>query len=49
MTPVCVDVSDLAAVETAVKAAGPIHLLVNNAGVSQLQSVLDTTPDAYDK
>ena len=49
MTTVCVDVSDLAAVESAVKTAGPIHLLVNNAGVSQLQSVLDTTPDVYDR
>lgn len=49
MTCLCMDVTDLAAVETAVKAAGPIHLLVNNAGVTRLQSVLDTTPDAYDK
>ena len=49
MTTVCVDVSDLAAAESAVKTAGPIHLLVNNAGVSQLQSVLDTTPDVYDR
>ena len=45
----CVDVSDLEAVEAAVKAAGTIHLLVNNAGISQLQSVLDTTPDVYDR
>jgi L-xylulose reductase len=45
----CVDVSDLPAVEAVVNGAGPIHLLVNNAGVSQLQSVLDTTPDAYDR
>jgi L-xylulose reductase len=42
-------VSDLPAVEAVVNGAGPIHLLVNNAGVSQLQSVLDTTPDAYDR
>ena len=49
MIPVCVDVSDLAAVEKAVQAVAPIHLLVNNAGVSHLQSVLDVTPDAYDK
>lgn len=45
----CVDVSDLTAVESALKTEGPIHLLVNNAGVSQLQSVLDTTSDVYDK
>ena len=43
------DVSDLSAVEAVVKGAGPVHLLVNNAGVTQLQSVLDTTPDVYDK
>ena len=49
MTTVCVDVSDLAAVESVVKAAGPIHLLVNNAGVTQLLSVLETTPDVYDR
>ena len=48
MTCLCIDVADLTAVETAVKAAGTIHLLVNNAGVSQLQPVLDATPDAYD-
>lgn len=46
---VCVDLSDIEAVEVALKTAGPIHLLVNNAGVSQLQSVLDTTQDVYDK
>ena len=49
MTCLCIDVADLTAVETAIKAAGTIHLLVNNAGVSQLQPVLDTTPDAYDR
>ena len=45
----CVDVADLPAVEAVVKGAGPIHLLVNNAGVSCLLSVLDTTPDDYDR
>ena len=49
ITTICVDVSDLEAMEAALKTAGPIHLLVNNAGISQLQSVLDTTSDVYDK
>lgn len=49
MKTVCVDVADLPAVEAVVKGAGPIHLLVNNAGVSCLLSVLDTTPDDYDR
>ena len=45
----CVDVSDVEAVKAAVKRAGTIHFVVNNAGISQLQSVLDTTPDVYDR
>ena len=49
VSTVCVDISDLGKVEAAVKVVGPIHLLVNNAGVSQLQSVLTTTPDVYDR
>lgn len=49
MIPVCVDVSDLDAVKRAIQPLEPIHMLVNNAGVSQLQSVLDVTPDVYDK
>ena len=46
---VCVDVSNLEIVKSAVELAGPIHLLVNNAGVSVLQSFLDVTPDAFDR
>ena len=48
MTPVCVDVCDLGAVEKIIQSLGPIHLLVNNAGVAKSQSVLDVTPEAYD-
>ena len=45
----CVDVADLDAVKKAVESVAPIHLLVNNAGVSVLQHFLDITPEAYDK
>ena len=48
ITAECADVSDLPAMEALLKTAGPIHLLVNNAGISRLQSVLETTTDAYD-
>ena len=46
---VCVDVADLDAVKNAVESVAPIHLLVNNAGVAQLQHILDVTPEVYDK
>ena len=45
----CVDVADLDAVKKAVESVGPIHLLVNNAGVSVLQHFLDVTPEVYDR
>ena len=46
---VCVGVTDLSAVEREIKSLGPVHLLVNNAGISILQSALDVTPEAYDE
>ena len=49
MTTVCIDVSDLDAVKKAVESVTPIHLLVNNAGVAQLQHILEVTPEVYDK
>ena len=45
----CVDVADLDAVKKAVESVAPVHLLVNNAGVSVLQNFLDVTPEAYDQ
>ena len=45
----CIDVADLDAVKKAVESVAPIHLLVNNAGVAQLQHILDVTPEVYDK
>lgn len=49
MTTVCVDVSDIEATKKEVGNQAPIHLLVNNAGVTELQPFLEVTPQAYDK
>lgn len=45
---VCVDISDIKATKDAVTKQLPIHMLVNNAGVTELQPFLDVTPEAYD-
>jgi L-xylulose reductase len=45
----CIDVTDLDAVKKAVESLAPIHLLVNNAGVTRLQHFLDVTTEAYDQ
>ena len=45
---VCVDLSDTTASVDAVKSLGPIHLLVNNAGVGKLEPFLEATTDAFD-
>ena len=45
---VCVDVADIEETRKKVEVLAPIHLLVNNAGVANLQSFLDVTPEAYD-
>lgn len=49
ITTVCVDLADLDATKKAVESLGPIHLLVNNAGVVVLQPFLDVTPETYDR
>ena len=49
MTTLCVDVADIAATRREVEKVGPIHLLVNNAGVTELQPFLEVTEDAFDK
>ena len=46
---VCVDVLDIAKTRDKLKDVGPVDLLVNNAGVSTLQSFLEVTPEDYDK
>src|SRR5688572_6978472 len=39
----------IGAAEQSLKQAGPIHCLVNNAGISIPQSFLETTTDAFDQ
>ena len=46
---VCVDITDIEATKKEVEKLHPIHLLVNNAGVTELQPFLCVTPQAYDK
>ena len=45
---VCVDLHKLEETLEVVCSLGPIHLLVNNAGATELQSFLDVTQDAFD-
>src|SRR5687767_10804729 len=46
---IAADLADPAACVRAAEQAGPIDLLVNNAGVSVPQPLLDTTVDAFDR
>ncbi|KAF2360999.1 NAD(P)-binding domain, partial [Trinorchestia longiramus] len=45
---VCADVSDWSATREVVKKVTPIHLLVNNAAVASLSSVLEASPEDFD-
>lgn len=47
-TVVC-DLRDATAVAAAVRQAGAVDFLVNNAGISMPQSFLETTADAFDR
>lgn len=49
ITTVCVDVADLQATRDKLWSITPIDLLVNNAGVTSLQSFLEVTPEEYEK
>jgi NAD(P)-dependent dehydrogenase (short-subunit alcohol dehydrogenase family) len=42
------DVNDIAAVQTAIAAAAPFHILVNNAGTNRPRTFLDVSVDDYD-
>lgn len=46
---VCVDVSDIEATKRAVDKQSPIHMLVNNAGFTELQPFLEVTSKAYEE
>jgi NAD(P)-dependent dehydrogenase (short-subunit alcohol dehydrogenase family) len=46
---IAVDLADAEATRAAVKRALPIDLLVNCAGTTELQSVLDTTVEVFDR
>lgn len=48
ITPLCVDLSDWGATETALSDAGPMDLLVNNAACAMLQPFLEVTPEQFD-
>ncbi|BCF91298.1 SDR family oxidoreductase [Paraburkholderia largidicola] len=47
-TTLCADLADASAARSAADAAQPVDLLVNCAGVVELQPFLDTTVDAFD-
>ena len=47
--PLCLDVSDVDAVQKALSSVGRVDMLVNNAGISTLQSFLDVTPSDHDR
>ena len=48
ITALCVDLRKLDETLEVAQSLGPIHLLVNNAGVTELQSFLDVTQDAFE-
>jgi len=47
--PVCVDLADWQKTQAAIKSVGNVDLLVNNAGVTSIESALDVTADSFDK
>lgn len=46
---IAADLADASTAYAAAEAAGPIDLLVNNAGIALLQSFLDTSPEDFDR
>ncbi|XP_038160440.1 L-xylulose reductase [Cyprinodon tularosa] len=49
VVPVCLDLADWAATESALKNLEPVDLLVNNAAYASLQPFLEVTPDQFDQ
>ncbi|MFC4455683.1 glucose 1-dehydrogenase [Deinococcus sonorensis] len=47
--PVVADLETVEGVQQAVRAAGAIDLLVNNAGIALLEPFLEATPEAFDR
>jgi len=48
LTPVCADVGEWDSYDI-IKALGPVHGLVNNAGVAFIESFFDMTQEGWDK
>ena len=48
VTAIPCDITDLAAVERLFAAVGTVDVLVNNAGISLIRQIQDTTPEDYD-
>ncbi|KAL3189710.1 hypothetical protein MRX96_021176 [Rhipicephalus microplus] len=48
IVPVCVDLADWNATETAFSTVGPVDLLVNNAAVAILEPVGEIKPESFD-
>jgi L-xylulose reductase len=47
--PLCIDVTKTEDVRKAIEGLGDVHFLVNNAGISKLDSFLDVKPEDFDK
>lgn len=48
VTAIPCDITDPAAVERLFAAVGTVDVLVNNAGISLIRQIQDTTPEDYD-
>jgi len=46
---VCVNLTDWENTQRAVQSLGPIDLLVNNAGITEIVPFLDVTMDGFDR
>ncbi|KAI6655137.1 L-xylulose reductase-like [Oopsacas minuta] len=46
---IVMDLADIAAVKTEIPKLSPIHLLVNNAAIGEIQPFLEVTEDSFDR